>query len=120
MVGEGQENTSYDIGFLITSLEEKINSLKEKINLVAKGLVELREDIDKKIDKFGKENLELKFKIEDIKRKTDVIFEESSKFVKRSDLILIERMLKDFQPLEFVRKKDLEEFLGKNKEEGPL
>ena len=37
---------------------------------------------------------------------------EFNKFVKRDELVLVERMLKDFQPLEFMRKKDVEELIN--------
>ncbi|MEM4181922.1 MAG: hypothetical protein QXX68_02085 [Candidatus Pacearchaeota archaeon] len=109
------ESEYYDAGAIISSLEEKIESLKEKINLLARSLIEIKEEFDKRIEKIEKENMDLKLKVESVKRKADSIFEETTKFVKKEDLILIERMLKDFQPLEFIRRKDLEEYLEKIK-----
>lgn len=114
MAGEA-EGGFYDAGVLINSLEEKIESLKEKVNLLARSLVELKDDFEKRLEKKEKEIVNIKFDLENTKRKAEAIFEETAKFVKRDDLILIERMLKDFQPLEFVRKKDIEEILEKNK-----
>ena len=51
--------------------------------------------------------------IERIKSIAENLLHESGKFVKRDEILLIERMLKDFQPLEFARIKDVEEMIGK-------
>jgi hypothetical protein len=59
-------------------------------------------------------NREIKKDIEKIKKITDILLVEFNKFVKRDEMILVERMLKDFQPLEFMRKKDVKELIKEN------
>lgn len=99
------------------SLEEKIDFLEEKINLITKSFIEIKEEFQKKINEIEKQQLMTKLEIEGIKKTIKNIFFEIENFAKRDDLIIIEKMLRDFQPLEFVRKKDLEEYLEKIKKE---
>ena len=42
------------------------------------------------------------------------LFAETEKFARKDEMVLIERMLKDFQPLEFVRVKDVEKTTSRN------
>ena len=53
--------------------------------------------------------------MEKIKKTTNSLLTEFNKFVKREEIVVIERMLRDFQPLEFMRKKDVEELINKEK-----
>lgn len=105
-----------DISIRINDLEERTNNTREKINLVSKNFIFIKEEFDNKVEKIEKENAEIKKELVILKRNISNISQESEKWVRRDEIVLIERMLKDFQPLEFIRKKDLDEFLLKNRE----
>jgi hypothetical protein len=111
-----------DINIRINDLEERTNNTREKVNLISKNFIFVKEDFDEKILKIEKENAEIKKELNGLKRSVLSISQESEKWIRRDEIILIERMLKDFQPIEFVRKKDLEElfikYLELNKREG--
>jgi hypothetical protein len=55
----------------------------------------------------------MKQDLDKLKKTSNSLLTEFNKFVKREELVLVERMLKDFQPLEFMRKKDVEELIEK-------
>jgi hypothetical protein len=114
---EANQNYSQDFNaeasLRINDLEERVNTLKEKINLISKNFIDLKEDLDKRIEKIEKENSLIKSESSLIKKNITNLQQESEKWVRRDEIILIERMLKDFQPLEFARRKDLEELMQK-------
>ena len=64
-----------------------------------------------KIKEIKKDNIEIKADLEKLKKTSSSLLTEFNKFVKREEIVLVERMLKDFQPLEFMRKKDVEELI---------
>ncbi len=122
------QDSSVDIGIILTDLEERSRNLRDKTNLISKNFIFLKEETSKKIDEIQNENNALKKEIESLKRTLTNLTQEAEKWIRRDEIILIERMLKDFQPLEFVRKKDLNELvesienhseknIGKNKKE---
>jgi len=118
--GDGISNYNQDftieLGIRINDLEERTNNIKEKINLVSKNFILVKEDFDERIGRIEKENSEIKKELSFLKKNLIGLMQETERWVRRDEIILIERMLKDFQPLEFIRKKDLEELLLKNKE----
>jgi hypothetical protein len=111
------QESPMDVNLILTDLEEKTTNLKEKINLISKNFIFLKEETEKKIDKIQDENSSLKKEIEHLKRAITNLSQEADKWIRRDEIVLIERMLKDFQPLEFVRKKDLEELMQESKKE---
>lgn len=122
------QDSSVDIGIILTDLEERSRNLRDKTNLISKNFIFLKEETSKKIDEIQNENDALRKEIESLKRTLTNLTQEAEKWIRRDEIILIERMLKDFQPLEFVRKKDLNELMesienslekniGKNKKE---
>ena len=88
-------------------LEEKQKMLKDRILLIGQNLIETKE-------KTSSDILEIKKELEIIKKNTSRLVSfletasaEFSKFARKEDLEILSRQAKMFQPLEFVRKKDL-------------
>jgi hypothetical protein len=110
MDGEQANYSGQFFGELITKLrdlEEKHHMLKDRLLLIGQNLVEIRE-------KNNQDVLEIKKDLEIMKRSMErmVSFLESasgefSKFARKEDLEILSKQAKMFQPLEFVRKKDL-------------
>jgi hypothetical protein len=105
------QDPSGEINIRINDLEEKNNNIREKINLISKNFIILKEDLEERIERIEKDHLIIKNELDKIKRSIINLSEESEKWIRRDEIILIERMLKDFQPIEFIRKKDLKELL---------
>ncbi|MGA2130422.1 MAG: hypothetical protein ABSG05_02290 [Candidatus Pacearchaeota archaeon] len=104
-----QNNDSFlaDISMRFRDMEEKQKMLRERILLIGQNLIETKE-------KTSSDILEIKKELEEIKRNMErlIAFLESasaefSKFARKEDLELLTKQAKMFQPLEFVRKKDL-------------
>ena len=91
----------------LRNLEEKQRMLKERLLLVGENLIDMRE-------KNREEILGMKRDFEMMKRSVgrlvdflEIASGEFSKFAKKEDLEILKKQAKMFQPLEFVRKKDL-------------
>jgi len=88
-------------------LEEKNKMLRDRILLIGQNLIETKE-------KTTSEILEIKQELEVIKKNMERLVSfletasaEFSKFARKEDLEILSKQAKMFQPLEFVRKKDL-------------
>jgi hypothetical protein len=108
MEGGNQEYYSPEQNTRLRDLEERNHLLKERVILLGKNLIETKEELEEKISLITKQNNLLINQMEIMEKNVNSILEEVSKAVKRDEMLLIERMLKDFQPLNFVRKEDIE------------
>ncbi len=112
-----QEQVNYQDSFVneltlkVRDLEEKQRILKDRLLLIGQNLVELKEQ-------FLAEHLETKKEIESLKQITERMkslvtsfSEELPKFARKEDLEILQKQAKLFQPLDFVRKKDLKELM---------
>ena len=104
--GEGDQFL-WDTNTKIRDLEEKNRMLKDRLLLIGQNLVEIKE-------KTSGDILELKKDIEIIKRNMERVIsfletasQEFSKFARKEDLEILSKQAKMFQPLDFIRKKDL-------------
>jgi DNA polymerase III delta prime subunit len=96
-----------DINTKIRDLEEKNRMLKDRLLLIGQNLIEIKE-------KTNSDLLEIKKDFEIMKRNMERLISfletasaEFSKFARKEDLEILSKQAKMFQPLEFVRKKDL-------------
>ncbi len=114
------QDTDVQIKFLLSDFntrlkdtDERNKLIRERVLLLGKNLIASRQENDDELKIIKQENTEIKQDLEKLKRTTRALLTEFNKFVKREELTLIERMLKDFQPLEFMRKKDVKEMINK-------
>ena len=105
--GDAGEQFLWDANTKIRDLEEKNRMLKDRLLLIGQNLVEIKE-------KTSGDILELKKDIEIIKRNMERVIsfletasQEFSKFARKEDLEILSKQAKMFQPLDFIRKKDL-------------
>jgi hypothetical protein len=102
-----------DLGTRVRDIEERTNTTKERLLLIGSNLLETKEEVQEKVAQIEKQNNQLLTEIKKINSLTQMISSELNNFVRKDEIILIERMLKDFQPLDFMRKKDFEELSQK-------
>jgi hypothetical protein len=98
-----------DLGTRIREVEERTNFVKERLLLFGKNLIETKENIEDRVKNTDKQLGQSIQEFKKISNNIKSIEEEMNNFVRKDEIILVERMLKDFQPLEFIRTKDLEE-----------
>jgi len=96
------------------NLEEKQRILKDQILMIGQNLIEIKEKNSQKIIEIKKDVEILKQNVERMSSFLENISSEFSKFAKKEDLDILTKQAKMFQPMEFVKKKDLETL--KNKE----
>ena len=108
------------ISFLLTDfntrlrdLEERNKLIKDRTLLLGKNLISTREQFSEDIQELKKQSAHAETDIQALKRLAKSILRETEKFVHRDEILVLERMLKDFQPLEFMREKDVEELINK-------
>jgi predicted nucleic acid-binding Zn-ribbon protein len=94
----------------IKDLEEKQRMLKDRLLMIGESLVEIKEETDSRILEIKKDLEMIKQNIERLMSFLESASSEFSKFAKKEDLEILSKQAKMFQPLDFVRKKDLEKF----------
>jgi hypothetical protein len=100
-----------DFNTRLKDVDEKNKIIRERVLLLGKNLINSRQETEEEIKKIKQENSKIQKDLDKLKRTSNALLTEFNKFVKREELAMIERMLKDFQPLEFVRRKDVEELI---------
>ncbi|MEX0920542.1 MAG: hypothetical protein WDZ69_03110 [Candidatus Pacearchaeota archaeon] len=91
----------------IRDLEEKNRMLRDRLLLVGQNLIETKEKTNEDILNIKKEIEKIKRNMEKVVSFLETASAEFSKFAKKEDLEILSKQAKMFQPLEFVRKKDL-------------
>lgn len=103
---KGQDYLSYgkdtNANMKIKDLEEKQNILKERLLLIGKNLVEVKEKNSERMLEMKKELEILKQDTERIKSFLEAISSQIEKFVKKEDLEILAKQMKMFQP--FIKK----------------
>ena len=100
-----------DFNTRLRDIDERNRLIRERVLLLGKNLISSKQELDEDLKVIKKENLEIKKNLEQLTKTSNALLSEFNKFVKREEILIIERMLKDFQPLEFMRKKDVEELI---------
>ncbi len=95
----------------LKDLEEKNNILKDRVLLLSKNILSSKEKYDPAIEDLKHKATSMQTEIEEVKSLVRSLLYETNKFVKKEEVFLVERMLKDFQPIEFARMKDVEEMI---------
>ena len=106
-----------DFNTRLKDAEERNRAIRERVLLLGKNLINSKEDNDKELGLLKKLTSEMQKDLEKLKTLTRNILEETNKFVRKDEVLIIERMLRDFQPLEFARMQDINEIIDKKLEE---
>mgnify|MGYP001265595390 CR=1 FL=1 len=100
---QGQENYGQvyaepNTSMRMKDLEEKQNILRERLLLIGKNLIEIKEGTNEKLLEIKKELEKIKYESEKMKSFLEVISGEFSKFAKKEDLEILAKQAKMFQP----------------------
>jgi hypothetical protein len=91
----------------VRDLEEKQRILKDRLLLIGQNLVEFREKTNESLIEMKKELEIMKRNMERLVSFFETASSEFSKFARKEDLEILSKQAKMFQPLDFIRKKDL-------------
>src|SRR3989344_6588767 len=110
-----QNQGVYSDNLRLKDFEEKQSIIKDRLLLIGQNLIDSKEEISGKILKMKKNLESLKDDVERMKSFFETVSDEMSKFARKEDLEILKKQAKMFQPLEFVRKSELNEIIkGKN------
>ena len=102
-----------DFNTRLRDIDERNRLIRERVLLLGKNLISSKQDSDEEVMELKRQVNDVRKDVDRLKSLSTSIASEVGKFVKKDEMVLIERMLKDFQPLEFMRKKDVEELINK-------
>ena len=102
-----------EFGTRINEVEEKQRLIKDRILLIGENLISTKEEIEKQDAIFKKELKEVQYELKIIKQLTKRIVNELQNFARKSEIEILQRQAKMFQPLEFVRLKEIEDIVKK-------
>ena len=111
-------DSSFEYNTRLRDIEERNNIIKERNLVLSRNFVDFKNETTEELKDIKKILKQLQEDNEKIKSTINALIQQNGKYVKRDEMMGFERMLKDFQPLEFVRMKDLDEALqekGKTK-----
>lgn len=100
-----------EFGTRLNEVEEKQRLIKDRILLVGENLISTKEEIEKQDSETKRKINQIDFEIKTIKQLTKRIINELQNFARESEVEILERQLKMFEPLEFARLKDIEELI---------
>lgn len=115
MAEEQQDNqVSYllsDFNTRLRDIEEKSRIIKQRVSLIGNNLLDSKEELEQEIQEIKTKQNEINKSLENLKTLVNNILDEHDNIVRKDEIIPIERMLKNFQPLEFARIKDVEKLI---------
>ena len=108
-------NTSMNLLVKVRDIEERQRLIRDKLLLIGKNLVESREETERDLTKLKITTETMRQEITRIADILTSLSDELSETAKRSELIILEKQLKMFEPLGFARIKDVKELIRKSK-----
>lgn len=100
-----------EFGTRLNEVEEKQRLIKDRILLIGENLISTKEDIEKQNSEVKKQINQMGFELKTIKQLTKRIVNELQNFARKSEVEILERQSKIFNPLEFARYKDIEKLV---------
>ena len=91
-------------------LEEKYRILKDRTLLIGQNLIDMKENSDKKMLEIKRDLEILKNSVQRLTAFIETASEEFSKFARKDDLEILYKQAKMFQPLDYLKKKDINRY----------
>ncbi len=95
----------------LNEIEEKQRLIKDRILLVGENLISTKEEYLKQEFEIKRQLKQIEYELSILKQLTNRIMSELPNFAKRSELEILERQVKIFQPLDFARIKDVKDIV---------
>lgn len=99
----------------LRDMEEKHRLTKERTLLIGENLVEIREELGKELTDVKVQMEQAKSDILKIRETLQRILDELENRARRSELELLKKQARMFQPLELVRAEDVEKIISEKR-----
>ncbi len=96
-----------DMSSRMSDLEERQNVMRDRLLLIGQNLIETKEKMNSDITEIKKNMEIMKRNMEKMLSFIEDASDEFPKFARKEDLEILAKQAKMFQPLDFIRKKDL-------------
>jgi len=96
----------------IRDLEEKQNLLKEKSLLLGQSFLKQEEVLRTDISELKDEIKELRMDVDRLKDNVETLIQEIGDFVRKDEFRILDKQMKIWDPLKFVREKDVKEMIS--------
>lgn len=113
-ISSGQESiNSYltELSVKISELEEKQRLLKDRLLLIGNNLISTKEENYKTTVEYKKILKNIDIDLKSIKQLNQRIINELGNFARKSELEILKKQMKMFEPLEFARIKDVKSMI---------
>ena len=97
-----------ELNIKIRDLEERQKMLKDRVLLIGKNLVDIKEGIEESLLELKKDVGLFKQEIFRLKDSISRISEETENWARKSELEILQRQIKMFEPLRYARIEDVE------------
>jgi len=104
-------DSSVEFGTRINEVEQKQKLLKDRVLLIGENLIASREDSIKFESEIKNQLKILNLEVQNIKRILNRIMNEVPNLARKSELEILEKQFKIFQPLEPVRTEDVKRII---------
>ncbi len=108
------------ISAFLSDFSTRVNDVEEKMRLIKEKLLTLGQTVLKQNDRLNKETILIKEDIRNIKNENDRLKEvvehivgETAEFARKSELQILERYMKIFEPLKFATMEDVKRLINK-------
>lgn len=95
----------------LNEIEEKQRLIKDRILLIGENLISTKEDYSKQEFEIKRQLKQISSDISSLKQLIYRVVNELPNLAKKSELEILERQVKIFQPLEFARIKDVKDIV---------
>jgi len=90
-------------GARIKDIQERGNMLKERVLVLGQSFLKQEDDIRKDVAEIKDELKELRLDTERVKERVENLIAESENFARREELRIVEKQMKLWEPLKFVK-----------------
>ncbi len=102
-----------DISTRLKILEERYVALRKKSQLTEQNIIESEKDSFEEIHLLNDNLLDVKRNLKNLTEKLSLLSDEISSFASRNDFKVLERYVNFWNPIDFVTRKEVNDFLRK-------
>ena len=101
-----------DINTRINDLEEKQNITTEKLSVLSQTLLNTAQRINKDNQIINEDLAAMKQALQKMRDTTNMMIEQSADFVRRQEVQMIEKYMKNWQPMKFATLEDVKKIVS--------
>ncbi|MFP4522920.1 MAG: hypothetical protein ACOCQQ_03385 [Candidatus Nanoarchaeia archaeon] len=102
-----------DVSSRLKMLEERYNTLRKTVQLTEQNAIETEKNNFKELQLVSETVLDVKKTVQEVNNKIQLLEGEISNFVPRTEFKTIERYVSFWEPMDFVTRKEVNDFLRK-------